>query len=191
MNYFLLIIFAAFVFSSCSNSQDSLDAIRQFKKDDHYFKAGLVSLHFIIETSPTGKVDTVFNSYLKEFNLPVTAEGCKDGIYAGESPYDAYDYKHAAKVKIENEKVISIDYNEIYKYDEHGKEEDSVYCEEMSPSGTTPAIAYPDMEKQLLRKQDITKVDAISGATYSLYRFRYAVIVALMKARIANEKTDN
>lgn len=31
----------------------------------------------------------------------------------------------------------------------------------------------------------MTKVDAVSGASYSLYRFRYAVTVALMKARLA------
>lgn len=31
-----------------------------------------------------------------------------------------------------------------------------------------------------------TRVDAISGATYSLFRFRYALSIALMKARLAN-----
>ena len=55
----------------------------------------------------------------------------------------------------------------------------------MSVTGTSPAIAYPEMEKQLLEKQEMWEVDATSGATYSLYRFRYAVTLALMKAQMA------
>jgi major membrane immunogen (membrane-anchored lipoprotein) len=41
------------------------------------------------------------------------------------------------------------------------------------------------MEKQLVAKQEMWEVDATSGATYSLYRFRYAVTLALMKAEMA------
>ena len=54
----------------------------------------------------------------------------------------------------------------------------------MSITGTTPAIAYPDMEQQLISKQNIMDVDGVSGASYSLFRFRYAVTIALMKAMI-------
>lgn len=50
--------------------------------------------------------------------------------------------------------------------------------------GTTPAIAYPILEERLLDNQDILKVDAVSGASYSLRRFRYAVVIALMKANL-------
>ncbi|MDH7605809.1 MAG: hypothetical protein QHH13_12980 [Melioribacter sp.] len=57
----------------------------------------------------------------------------------------------------------------------------------MSVTGTSPAIAYPLYEKQLIDKQDFRKVDAITGATYSLFRFRYALSIALMKARLANQ----
>jgi len=41
------------------------------------------------------------------------------------------------------------------------------------------------LEKQLVEKQDVLQIDAVSGATYTLYRFRYAVIVALIKAKLA------
>ena len=68
------------------------------------------------------------------------------------------------------------------KKDGHGKQEDVEYCEEMSVTGTTPAIAYPIMEEMLLAEQNMMQVDAVSGATYSLYRFRLAVTVALMQA---------
>ena len=61
----------------------------------------------------------------------------------------------------------------------------------MLEAGTSPAIAYPDMEKQLVEKQEMWEVDATSGATYSLYRFRYAVTLAIMKAEMAaGEKNE-
>jgi len=68
--------------------------------------------------------------------------------------------------------------------DGHGKQEDVEYCKKMSWGGTTPAIAYPVFENRLIQKQNMMQVDAVSGATYSLCRFRYAVMIALMKAAV-------
>jgi major membrane immunogen (membrane-anchored lipoprotein) len=181
----VLLFLFLFIVPSCREAQDDLDIVRQYKPEDKYFKASLVSLHFIIETSPTDRVDKTFGQLIELHDLPIDAKGCRDGIFTGESPYDAYDYKHVVKIEIEDEKIISVDYNEIKK-DGIGKQEDEDYCREMSVSGTTPAIAYPKLESQFLEKQDILKVDAVTGATYSLYRFRYAVTIALMKARLAS-----
>jgi major membrane immunogen (membrane-anchored lipoprotein) len=179
----LLILFN-FITPACREAQDDLDLVKQFKPDDKYFKASLVSLHFVIETSSISRVNQTFSQLIEDQDLPTNAQGCPDGTYTGESPFDAYDYKHRVKIKIKNETIISVDYNEIKK-DGLGKQEDEEYCREMSVTGTTPAIAYTNLESQLADKQDIWKVDAISGATYSLYRFRYVVMIALMKARIA------
>ena len=129
------------------------------------------------------KVDTQFGQLIKMWGLPTDAQGCRDGVFTGASPADAYDYRHVVEIRIEDGKIVEVDYNEV-KADGKGKQEDEAYCEEMSAAGTTPAIAYPAMEKDLLASQDMMKVDAVSGATYSLYRFRYAVMVALMKAQI-------
>jgi len=166
---------------SCSNREDSLDQVKSFKPEDKYFKSSLVSLHFVMETSPIAEVDTFFNQLIQLHDLPISAEGAKDGTFIGESPYDAFDYKHVVKIKIKDHKITEVDYNEVKKGG-MGKQEDAEYCEEMSITGTTPAIAYPILEEQLLSTQDILKVDAVSGASYSLYRFRYAVTIALMKA---------
>jgi len=89
------------------------------------------------------------------------------------------------KIKTKNisRKIISVDYNEVHK-NGIGKEEDEDYNKEMSVSGTNPAIAYPNMERQLINKQNLEKLDAVSGATYSLYRFRYAGIMALIQAQL-------
>ena len=79
--------------------------------------------------------------------------------------------------------IIEVDYNEVKK-DGHSKQEDEEYCEEMSVMGTTPAIAYPLMEEMLLATQNMMEVDAVSGASYSLHRFRLAMTIALMQAII-------
>ena len=172
------------VASSCTcNQEEDLDIIKAFKPEEEYFKSALVSLHFVMETSPIDEVDSLFRQLIEAFGLPVSADGVKDGIYTGESPYDAFDYKHVVKIRVEDGKFVEVDYNEV-KYDGHGKQEDEKYCEDMSVTGTTPAIVYPAMEEMLLTTQDITQVDGLSGATYSRYRFRYAVTVALMKALI-------
>lgn len=140
-------------------------------------------MHFKMETAPVTEVDTLFRQLIDIYDLPVSAEGAKDGIYIGTTPYDAFDYRHEVKLSIQDGKIVAIDYNELKK-DGHGKQEDVAYCEEMSAAGTTPAIAYPAMEEMLLTKQDMMQVDGVSGATYSLYRFRLAVTVALMQALI-------
>ena len=53
----------------------------------------------------------------------------------------------------------------------------------MEKSGTTPAVAYPLYEQRLLKSQDIMKVDAVTGATYSLYRFLIVAAQALTEAK--------
>ena len=179
-----LFIFPPLLLSSCNSCdcpEDSLDVIRAFKPEDKYFKSSLVALHFMMETSAPAEVDTHFMQMIQGFELPISAEGAKDGTYIGATPYDAYDYRHEVRIVIEEGKILEVDYNEVKK-DGHGKQEDVEYCEEMSVTGTTPAIAYPIMEEMLLAEQNMMQVDAVSGATYSLYRFRLAVTVALMQA---------
>ena len=183
---FLALLFTAALFlipscNSCDCPEDGLDKIRDFRPDDKYFKSALVALHFMMETSPTSEVDTLFSHLIQTFDLPVSAEGAKDGTYTGTTPYDAFDYRHEVEIVIENGRITEVDYNEVKK-DGHGKQEDEEYCDEMSVSGTTPAIAYPVLEETLLASQNMMDVDAVSGATYSLYRFRLAVTVALMQA---------
>ena len=179
----IMIVLSSFIYTDNHVDNNDLEAIKKFKPEDKYFKASMVTLHFLIETSSIERIDSIFKQMINIYNLPLKAEGIKDGIYYGASPYDAYDYKHVVKLEIMNEQIISVDYNEVQKSG-IGKQEDEVYCEEMSITGTTPAIAYPNMEQQLISKQDIMEVDGVSGASYSLFRFRYAVTIALMKAMI-------
>jgi major membrane immunogen (membrane-anchored lipoprotein) len=178
---FIFSLIVLLLLSSCCIQEDSLDEVKEFRPDDKYFKSSLVSLHFVTETSPIAEVDTLFNQLITLYDLPVSPGGLKDGSYTGSSPYDAFDYRHEVFLKIADGKIVEIDYNEIHKNGK-GKQEDEAYCDEMSVTGTTPAIAYPIYEDALLKTQNTLDLDAVSGATYSLYRFRYAVMIALMKA---------
>ena len=85
---------------SCSSQHDSLDQIKGYVPEDKYFKSSLVSVHFIMETSPIAEVDAFFNQIIELYDLPLNEKDAKDGTFIGESPYDAFDYKHIEKIKI-------------------------------------------------------------------------------------------
>ena len=181
----LLFVAAPFLLAlTLQQPVDSMDSVRAFRPENRYFKAELVSLHFIVETSPIPKVASSFAELLQRYGLPTDASGCADGVFVGESPFDAYDYRHVARITVKDERIVSVDYDEIHRSG-RGKRGDSEYNQEMSVTGTSPALAYPSMERNLVEKQNFEQVDAVSGASYSLYRFRYAVMVALIKARLA------
>lgn len=185
---FLTIFLVAILINGCQTTPKSdINLVKAFKPADKYFKSSLISLHYIIETSSIDRVDSSFQHIIDAYQLPVSAKGVPDGTYSAASPPDAFDYQHVVTISVKNERITSVDYNEI-KHSGKGKQEDTAYCKEMQPSGTTPAIAYPRMENQLLEKQNMMEIDAVSGATYSLYRMRYALTMALMKARIENNK---
>lgn len=184
-----LILLLGILFSGVSMAQNcnedgSLDELKAYMPENKYFKSSFKSLHFVVETHPISEIDTMFWKLITAYELPVSTHNVADGTYTGESPYDAYDYKHVVEITIENQKITAVNYNEVHK-NGSDKKSDKKYNEQMSAAGTSPAIAYPDMEKQLVEKQKMWEVDATSGATYSLYRFRYAVTLALMKAEMA------
>ena len=190
--FFILLL--GILFSGVSLAQDcnedgSLDELKAYMPENVYFKTGFKGLHFVLETHPISEVDTMFWKLINAYDLPVSTHRAADGTYTGESPYDAYDYKHVVELTIEGQKISAVNYNEVHK-DGSDKKSDKKYNEQMSATGTSPAIAYPDMEKQLVEKQAMWEVDATSGATYSLYRFRYAVTLALMKAEMAAGKKN-
>ena len=183
------ILFSCVSMEQDCNEDGSLDDIKKYMPENEYFKADFKNLHFVLETHSISDVDTMFRKLINAYNLPVLPQYAANGTYIGESPYDAYDYKHMVELSIVDQKITSVKYNEIHKNGDD-KKSDKKYNEQMSKSGTSPAIAYPDMEKQLLEKQEMWEVDAISGATYSLYRFRYAVTLALIKAEMAAGKKN-
>ena len=146
----MLILALGFIFAiSCVNQKNEVDA------------ETLMVMHKLIERSHPDTVDKYLDYYA--------------GKYHGESPYDDYMYKHIVSFTVENSKLSEIEYDEVHE-DGHSKKSDSVYNAEMNNNayGSAPRVTYDNYEKQLLEHQNFKDVDAISGATYSKYRLKYA-----------------
>jgi Major membrane immunogen, membrane-anchored lipoprotein len=165
-----LIVFCVFLFISVKGVQP--DTAKQ---------AVLEKIHWIIERSDVKKMREAFKQICDENHFASLVSGLKDGIYKGSSPADDYGYGHEVTFEMKDGKMISIDYDEI-NAEGHAKQSNQEYCDAMKQSGTTPAIAYPSYEKQMLEKQDFSKIDAVSGASYSDYRFRLAILYAILNS---------
>jgi len=167
-NYFAL-MFVLFSYLNClAQTENSKSVI-------------LEKIHWIIERSDMNTVKLKFQEICNENNFLSIVSELKDGSYKGTSPADDYGYRHEVVFEIKNGKMISIDYDEIHT-DGHAKQHDEAYGKRMSISGTTPGIAYPNYEKQMLTKQDFNQIDAVSGASYSDYRFRLAILYAILNS---------
>lgn len=141
----------------------------------------LEKIHWLIERSDMNTVRTQFAKICAENSLPSIVSGLKDGTYKGSTPADDYGYRHEVVFEMKNGKMISVDYDEIHT-DGHAKQHDAEYCRRMLESGTTPAIAYPKYESRMMETQDYNQIDGVSGASYSLYRFKLAVLYAMMNS---------
>lgn len=141
----------------------------------------LTELHWIVERSHIDTVALKIDKACEQYNFATTTLKIEDGKYQGETPLDDYKYKHVISFEVKNGKIISLDYDEINK-DGQGKQHDKVYCKKMDVAGTNPSIAYPIYEKAMLDKQNLNSIDAVSGASYSLYRFKLAFWNALKNA---------
>lgn len=141
----------------------------------------LEQIHWTIERSDMNKVRSAFRKICDENHFSSLVSNLKDGKYKGASLADDYGYRHEVTFEMKSGKMISIDYDEI-NIDGHAKQANQEYGEAMKQSGTTPAIAYPLYEKQMLDKQDFNRIDAVSGASYSDYRFRLAILYAILNS---------
>ena len=184
-NYLIFVILLLFL--GCSDKKSDLEIIKNYHPEKKYFIANLTSLHYMIETDKPEELKPVFENVINKMDIPVDAAGCKDGIYTGTSPADAFDFVHRVEIEIKDEKIIRVSYDEI---NDNGvsKKKSKVYGQQMESEGTTPAIAYNYMEEKLLEQQNYMEVDAVTGATYSLYRFRFAMAIALIKAKMGKSQ---
>ena len=113
-----------------------------------------------------------------------------DGTYTGESQsiYTAESYYGITTVSIKNGVISGLEFkvldkakNEIFdeKYENHYK--DIPEYIQQCRNDWQGVQTYPG---RLLKVQDINKVDAISGATWSYNLFRASLLAALAEARI-------
>jgi major membrane immunogen (membrane-anchored lipoprotein) len=129
------------------------------------------------------------NRILAENNLQDTTNRYKDGIYEGKSrsKYTAEPYWGSVRLTIKNGiytgVVFAIRDSNLHetfdgKYEKHF--EGNSYYIQQSRNDWKGVQSYPD---KLMKQQDINKLDAISGATWSYNIFRASVNEALKKAR--------
>jgi major membrane immunogen (membrane-anchored lipoprotein) len=122
----------------------------------------------------------VFGFFVTLISAPVNAGDKADGIYRAESIADDYHYRHVISLTLKDGKFVRVDYDEV-KQDGTSKRNSADYNVRMkSVTGTSPKIAYPVYEAELVEKQNLMSVNAVTGASYSLYRFRMTAIRALM-----------
>jgi len=176
MKNLLPLIPAIFFLFSCNQTMERPDSEE------------LMIMHKIIERSRPDSVGKYLNYYHQKYDLPYQFTNVSEGNYQGASPYDDFDYKHAIDFTVEDGKVTSVEYDEIHK-DGHSKTSDSAYNAEMNANayGSAPRITYDTYAKQLINKQDIRELDAISGATYSMYRIQYAIVRAVLNGPVEPE----
>lgn len=170
-NYFILIFALSYY----------LGAYSQTDNPSNQKSKVLEKIHWIIERSDMDKVRSAFQEICTDNHFSSLVSGLKDGIYKGVSPADDYGYRHEVIFEMKKGKMISIDYDEIH-IDGHAKQHDEEYCKRMLQSGTSPTIAYPIYENEMLAKQDFNQVDAVSGASYSNFRFKLAILYAIMNS---------
>ena len=94
-----------------------------------------------------------------------------DNVVVAEDDFDSHGWKGKIAITFDGDNISKVDFDEINK-DGDRKSKDEAYAENMKPaSGITPAEAYVQLEKQLVEKQEVSDVDAVSGATSSSERF--------------------
>lgn len=108
----------------------------------------------------------------------------KNGIYKAEfDKFDDHGWKPTLEMEIKDGKITRATFDYI-NTDGKFKTEDEDYAKAMKEaSGTTPAEASGKLDDDLVKKQDVDKIDTVAGATHSTENFK-----KLAKAAIANAK---
>ena len=108
----------------------------------------------------------------------------KDGKYrASFDKADTHGWNAFTEIEIKDGKIATVDFDYLNK-DNKRKSEDAAYTKAMAPkSGTSPDKFCPQLEKALIDKQDIEKVDVVTGATTSTNNMKQLAKLVLENAK--------
>lgn len=108
----------------------------------------------------------------------------KDGKYrASFDKLDTHGWQAFAEIEIKDGKIATVDFDYLNK-DNKRKSEDADYIKAMaSKSGTSPDKYCPQLEKALVEKQDLEKVDVVTGATSSTNNMKQLAKLVLENAK--------
>jgi len=101
------------------------------------------------------------------------AQQLKDGVYyAEEDSFDSHGWKGMITIVVKNGKIANVFYDEISKSNEL-KSLNNSYSQTMKAvSKVTPKEVSEKLSASLITKQDSAKVDAVTGATESVNKFK-------------------
>ncbi|WP_326511702.1 FMN-binding protein [Clostridium intestinale] len=119
-----------------------------------------------------------------------TATKIKDGTYKAEaSAFDDKGYKPFVEVEYKDGKIASAKFDYTNEKDGTLKSANADYNKAMAAkSGTSPDKYTVELAKALVEKQDVEKVDTVTGATHSSENFKTLVKAAVDNATAG--KTD-
>lgn len=136
-------------------------------------------MNLVIERSRPDTVKKYVRYFIDKYQLPVSPENLADGQYYAVSPKDDFGYTHEIRFQVSDGKITDVSYDEFKNG--QSKTEDDEYGDEMNAHqpGSAPSIVYPEYEKQFADKQNLPEMDAVTGATYSLYRLWVVAVKAM------------
>jgi major membrane immunogen (membrane-anchored lipoprotein) len=118
----------------------------------------------------------------------------KDGVYKVETPQDYEKYYTKAKLTIKKGKITAFSWT-IYDAGHDDEAFDKDYYKVMEPYGEEYSQQAKDdwsgsrgYSKELIKTQNINKVDAVTGATWTCNKFKEVVSMALKLAKKGNKK---
>ena len=168
-----IIFFIGVLLSSCGNRDTSLNSNKElydsiFKGIGSWTQHSTVGNKAILEAISSGKIKK-------------DPKGLADGVYVGITPLDHYEYECRIILKVENEKIVSVDYNETRHGEREGKKESKVYSHS-SAVPTHLSNVYKKYENELISEQSIEDLDGFTGASMTKSRFQMAFAYALDKS---------
>jgi len=114
----------------------------------------------------------------------------KDGTYRAEfSDFDSHGWKAFVEVTVKDDKFteVVIDYLDADGNKKSADEEYKTTWQSVNPD-MYPEKAYNELRDQLLDKQDITKIDGVSGATSTTDNFK--TLVGALESNMKSGNTD-
>ncbi len=187
----LFILLPLLYFSACSAGEKySLDQKKEAL--DHFDKN--LSNGFL---GTKKYIRKTFEDMVREYRLPVSPADCRDGIIKAAAKHQEKGtmstsryYDDVIIIEIKQGRIKSVFYDETNGYG--SKRNDEMYNRNMKYGMTLPYLAgtglsadeiFGMLQDGLMRDQEVYHLDAVTGATESLYRFKTACIRAFMEAR--------
>lgn len=108
----------------------------------------------------------------------------KDGNYSKESAADDRGYVAKIDIEVKDGKITTVKYDET-NAEGVAKTTDEAYNKMMLDNGmkSSPATAFPELEKALVEKQNVEEVDAVTSVTTSSNSFKDLATKALEEAK--------